>query len=52
MVLHFIANKQIILGRLRNVGTPPMNLFIQKRKTEKEEDEMGVADDTACNSKS
>lgn len=30
MVLHFIANKQIILGRLRNVGTPPLNLFIQK----------------------
>lgn len=47
IVLHSIANKQIILGGLRNVGTPPLNLFIQKRKTEKEEDEMGVANDMA-----
>lgn len=47
MVLHSITNKQIILGGLRNVGTPPLNLFIQKRKTEKEEDEMGVASDMA-----
>lgn len=52
MVLHFITNKQMVLGRLRNVGTPPLNLFIQKIKTEKEEDEMGVANDMAYNSKS